>query len=79
MSAMLQRLSLGMLLLCAFSAAAACEWPGWQQYKQYYISPQGRVIDPSSPNKITTSEGQSYGLFFALVANDRPTFDRLLA
>ena len=62
---MLQRLSLGMLLLCAFSAAAACEWPGWQQYKQYYISPQGRVIDPSSPNKITTSEGQSYGLFFA--------------
>ncbi len=41
-----------------------CEWPGWQQYKQYYISPQGRVIDPSSPNKITTSEGQSYGLFF---------------
>lgn len=76
---MLQRLSLGMLLLCAFSAAAACEWPGWQQYKQYYISPRGRVIDPSSPNKITTSEGQSYGLFFATVANDRPTFDRLLA
>ena len=75
---MLQRLSLGMLLLCAFSAAAACEWPGWQQYKQFYISPQGRVIDPSSPNKITTSEGQSYGLFFALVANDRPTFDQLL-
>ncbi|MBB1214194.1 endo-1,4-D-glucanase, partial [Klebsiella pneumoniae] len=52
MNAMLQRLSLGMLLLCAFSAAAACEWPGWQQYKQFYISPQGRVIDPSSPNKI---------------------------
>lgn len=76
---MLQRLSLGMLLLCAFSAAAACEWPGWQQYKQFYISPQGRVIDPSSPNKITTSEGQSYGLFFATVANDRPTFDLLLA
>ena len=36
------------------------------------------MIDPSSPNRITTSEGQSYGLFFALVANDRPAFDQLL-
>jgi endo-1,4-beta-D-glucanase Y len=66
------------LLLCAFSTAAACDWPAWQQYKQFYISDEGRVIDPSSPNRITTSEGQSYGLFFALVANDRPTFDKLL-
>ncbi len=66
------------LLLCAVSAAAACEWPDWQQYKQFYISDEGRVIDPSSPNRITTSEGQSYGMFFALVANDRPTFDKLL-
>jgi endoglucanase len=29
------------------------------------------VIDPSDARKITTSEGQSYGLFFALAANDR--------
>ena len=78
MPARLKRLTIGMLLLCAFSAAAACEWPAWQQYKQFYISEQGRVIDPSSPNRITTSEGQSYGLFFALVANDRPAFDQLL-
>ncbi|SQI29304.1 Endoglucanase precursor [Serratia plymuthica] len=78
MSATLKRLTFGMLLLCAFGAAAACEWPAWQQYKQFYISDEGRVIDPSSPNRITTSEGQSYGLFFALVANDRPTFDKLL-
>ncbi|AHY05148.1 cellulose synthase complex periplasmic endoglucanase BcsZ [Serratia plymuthica] len=78
MSATLKRLTFGMLLLCAFGASAACEWPAWQQYKQFYISDEGRVIDPSSPNRITTSEGQSYGLFFALVANDRPTFDKLL-
>lgn len=70
--------AVSLLLLCAFNATAACPWPAWQQYKQAYISEGGRVIDPSSPNKITTSEGQSYGLFFALVANDRPTFDRLL-
>ncbi len=79
MPATLKSLTFGMLLLCAFSAAAACEWPAWQQYKQFYISEQGRVIDPSSPNRVTTSEGQSYGLFFALVANDRPAFDQLLA
>lgn len=78
MFATLKRLTLGMLLLCTFSATAACEWLAWQQYKQFYISEEGRVIDPSSPNRITTSEGQSYGLFFALVANDRPAFDKLL-
>jgi endoglucanase len=68
-----------LLLLSSFHALATCEWPAWQQYKQFYISEQGRVIDPSSPNKITTSEGQSYGMFFALVANDRATFDQLLS
>ena len=68
------------LLLLSFctQAAASCDWPEWQQFKQHYISEQGRVIDTSSPKKITTSEGQSYGLFFALVANDRPTFENIL-
>lgn len=75
----LKRLLSGLLLLCTFSAAASCEWPAWQQYKQSYLSDEGRVIDPSTPNRITTSEGQSYGLFFALVANDRAAFDKLLA
>ena len=57
---------------------AACEWPAWQQFKQAYISEQGRVIDVTDPRKITTSEGQSYGLFFALVANDQATFEQLV-
>ena len=43
------------------------------------MSESGRVIDPSDARKITTSEGQSYGLFFALAANDRKAFDLLLA
>lgn len=71
-------------LLAGFMAvatpvAAACNWPAWESFKQDYISDQGRVIDPSDPRQITTSEGQSYALFFALVDNDRETFDRLLA
>lgn len=43
------------------------------------ISPQGRVIDTSDERQITTSEGQSYALFMALVANDRELFRRLLS
>lgn len=67
------------MLLVSFTVQAGCSWPAWQQFKKAYISDQGRVIDPSSERRITTSEGQSYALFFALVANDRPAFARLLS
>lgn len=43
------------------------------------ISSQGRVIDVSDERQITTSEGQSYAMFLALVANNRELFRRLLA
>ncbi|WP_145540089.1 cellulose synthase complex periplasmic endoglucanase BcsZ [Yersinia alsatica] len=79
MVVMVKRLVCTLLLLASFASMAACDWPEWQQFKQYYISDGGRVIDPSSPRQITTSEGQSYGLFFALVADDRETFERLLS
>jgi endoglucanase len=49
----------------------------WQAYSARFISADGRVIDPMR-NGMTTSEGQSYALFFALVNDDRPRFDRLL-
>ena len=67
-----------MLLLAAFSVQAACTWPAWEQFKKDYISQEGRVIDPSDARKITTSEGQSYGMFSALAANDRAAFDNIL-
>ncbi|HFZ8994687.1 TPA: cellulose synthase complex periplasmic endoglucanase BcsZ [Citrobacter freundii] len=69
---------LTLLLLATMSVQAGCRWPAWEEFKKAYISQQGRVIDPSDARKITTSEGQSYALFFALAANDRATFDRLL-
>lgn len=59
-------------------AWAGCDWPEWGEFKHDYISEEGRVIDPADGRRITTSEGQSYGLFFALVNDDRETFDRLL-
>lgn len=76
------------LMLCISIAASAsayavvshCQpsWPAWESFKNNLISHDGRVIDYSSEANKTTSEGQAYALFFALVANDRTTFDKLL-
>lgn len=43
-----------------------------------FISSDGRVIDASTDANITTSEGQSYALFFALVNGDQARFEQLL-
>ena len=53
------------VMLTTINAQAACSWPAWEQFKKDYISQQGRVIDPGDARKITTSEGQSYAMFFA--------------
>ena len=60
------------------AASASCAWPDWEHFKQGTLSADGRVIDASTPEQVTVSEGQAYALFFALVANDRNTFDRVL-
>lgn len=56
----------------------ACAWDLWERFAATDMDGD-RVVDASDARQITTSEGQSYALFFALVANDRPAFDRLLA
>jgi endo-1,4-beta-D-glucanase Y len=53
-------------------------WPGWDHFSSAFINESGRVIDPALPNGRTTSEGQAYALFFALVANDRARFAQLV-
>ena len=50
----------------------------WQAYADRFISADGRVVDPQVGDR-TTSEGQSYALFFALVNNDRARFDKLVS
>lgn len=62
----------------AEGASAVCAWPAWEAFRGHFLSQDGRVIDPSTPQKVTTSEGQSYALFYALVSNDRVSFDRIL-
>lgn len=73
--------SFGSIVKVAQTTAApgACgDWSGYRGFVERFVQADGRVIDFSTPTQQTTSEGQSYALFFALVANDRATFDRLL-
>lgn len=53
------------------------EWPAWQRFSERFIQADGRVIDLTFDGK-STSEGQSYALFFALVANRPQQFETLL-
>lgn len=52
-------------------------WPLWTQFKAHFIQKNGRVLDASTPKMHSSSEGQSYAMFFALVANDPETFEKL--
>ena len=56
----------------------AQDWASlWKSYTDGFMDTQVRVIDHDAGDR-TTSEGQAYGMFFALVANDRTRFDGLL-
>ncbi|HTE40059.1 MAG TPA: cellulose synthase complex periplasmic endoglucanase BcsZ [Steroidobacteraceae bacterium] len=52
-------------------------WPEWDRFAERFVQADGRVIDITFDAK-STSEGQSYGLFFALVANRPDHFERIL-
>jgi endoglucanase len=64
-------------VLLAQPDCAAQDWPLWNSYAARFMDDQIRVIDHDAGDR-TTSEGQAYAMFFALVANDRARFDKLL-
>lgn len=69
------------LALSMFSVTGGCKersWPLWAAFSARFIDPAGRVFDPIG-DRHTTSEGQAYALFFALAANDRTSFNRILS
>ena len=69
-----------LLALCAcWSDGCRAEqpWPLWNSYASRMVDGQGRVVDHMAGDR-TTSEGQAYALFFALVADDRARFEKLL-
>ncbi len=71
-------------VLCFTCGCKQGPWQLWHAYSARFIDSEsgrvanGPVSDPTG-DQHTTSEGQAYALFFALVANDRPTFDRVLS
>src|SRR5258707_8801314 len=66
------------LLIMPNTACVAQDWLAlWKSYTTAFMDNQIRVIDHDAGDR-TTSEGQAYAMFFALVANDRRRFDRLL-
>lgn len=71
-------LLLALLSWAVGAAAQAVDWPLWESFRRHAIQSDGRVIERRA-NDRTTSEAQAYALFFALVANDRGQFERLLS
>ncbi|OLL28956.1 endo-1,4-D-glucanase [Burkholderia sp. SRS-W-2-2016] len=63
----------------AAPGAGCGDWSAYRSFIARFMQADGRVIDFSTPTQQSTSEGQSYAMFFALVANDRASFDKLLA
>lgn len=79
----------GLLLMTASAIAAIgllvirfsdLFWPpadtDWQMYKSLFMSEQGRIID-SGNNNVSHSEGQGWGMLFAVNNNDQLTFEKL--
>ena len=48
----------------------------WEDYKQRYLDEDGAIIDTGN-NNMSHSEGQSYGMLFALYFNDKDSFDKI--
>ncbi|SBV38074.1 Endoglucanase [uncultured Stenotrophomonas sp.] len=63
----------------AVDALCCSPWGDWQAFVRRHVQDDGRVIDHAHADLRSTSESQSYALFFALVDNDPVLFDRILA
>jgi endoglucanase len=59
------------------TACKSVDWPLWQTYAARFVQNDGRLLESSIEPNHSTSEGQSYGMLFALIGNDRERFDAL--
>ncbi|WP_081768731.1 cellulose synthase complex periplasmic endoglucanase BcsZ [Herbaspirillum sp. RV1423] len=69
-------------LACLPSSAAgqkctAGNWPLWESWASRYVQDDGRVLESSMKQNHSTSEGQAYGMLFALIGNDPARFEHL--
>ena len=58
--------------------ATAPSDPWWSTWRARFLRPDGRVVDTGN-NGISHSEGQGYGMLFAVHADDRDAFTRMAA
>ncbi|QXH46577.1 cellulase [Pseudomonas xanthosomatis] len=82
MASLLSRGLLALLLLSGLpvqAATPACDapWAMWNTFAARWVQADGRVLESSLKANHSTSEGQAYALFFALVANDRERFAQI--
>ncbi|QCI10104.1 cellulase [Pseudomonas putida] len=82
MASLLSRALIALVLCTGLSAQAAepaCKaaWPMWTAFAERWVQADGRVLESSLKANHSTSEGQAYALFFALVANDRARFEQI--
>lgn len=75
----LMRCAALVLALGYLPAQAACnvQWPLWQRFAETWVQADGRVLESSLLDNHSTSEGQAYALFFALVSNDAERFAQI--
>lgn len=55
-----------------------CFASDWSGFLARHMQPDGRVVDFDAAGQHSTSEGQSYAMFLALVHNEPDTFERAL-
>lgn len=65
--------------VCAVTPAHASSWPAWDGFASQFLGDSGRIFSGADGTGQTYSEAQAYALFFALVANDRAAFDKILS
>ena len=63
------------LLIALFSPYSIAGNPSWEQFKQEFLSSDGRVIDNGNGN-ITHTEGQGVAMLMAVQFDDQVTFDK---
>jgi endoglucanase len=68
---------IGAISTCARAAATfAPADADWLSFKSRFVAADGRVIDTGN-NGVSHSEGQSYGMLFAVAFNDQQSFDAI--
>ena len=75
---MVRSILCSLLLITSFPVVAATQcnapWQLWELYAKQWVQADGRVLESSLEKNHSSSEGQSYALFFSLVANDQQRF-----